>query len=127
MPGPPGTVPTPGAGNNQDLNLLALVEVPVEHTKSAATKHSLQLGAAATGGADGAHHITSDLRRAGSAGQGREPRPAAGSDVIRYGQSQLGGAPFGTLAAGRRYSYVMLARLLALRAPRCDILQRTLG
>jgi VWFA-related protein len=51
MPGPPGTVPTPGAGNNQDLNLLALVEVLVEHTKSAATKHSLQLGAAATGGA----------------------------------------------------------------------------
>jgi hypothetical protein len=51
MPGPPGTVPTPGAGNNQDLNLLALVQVLVEHTKSAATKHSLQLGAAATGGA----------------------------------------------------------------------------
>jgi VWFA-related protein len=51
MPGPPGTVPTPGAGNNPGLDLIALAQVLVEHTKSAATKHSLELGAVATGGA----------------------------------------------------------------------------
>jgi len=51
MPGPPGTVPTPGAGNNSGVDLLALAQVLVEHTKSAATKHSLEVGAAATGGA----------------------------------------------------------------------------
>lgn len=51
MPGPPGTVPTPGAGNNEGFDLIALAQVLVEHTKSAATKHSLQVGAAATGGA----------------------------------------------------------------------------
>jgi len=52
MPGPPGTVQTPGAGNinNQGIDLIALAQVLVEHTKSAATKHSLELGAAATGG-----------------------------------------------------------------------------
>lgn len=51
MPGPPGTVPTPGAGNNSGVDLLALAQILVEHTKSAATKHSLEVGAAATGGA----------------------------------------------------------------------------
>jgi VWFA-related protein len=51
MPGPPGSVPTPGAGNNTGLDLIALAQVLVEHTKAAATKHSLELGAAATGGA----------------------------------------------------------------------------
>jgi VWFA-related protein len=50
MPGPPGTVPTPGAGNNQGFDLVALAQVLVEHTKSAATKHSLEVGAVATGG-----------------------------------------------------------------------------
>ena len=50
MPGPPGTVPTPGAGNNSGLDLIALAQVLVEHTKSAATQHSLEVGAAATGG-----------------------------------------------------------------------------
>lgn len=50
MPGPPGTVPTPGAGNNQGFDLIALAQVLVEHTKSAATKHSLEVGAVATGG-----------------------------------------------------------------------------
>jgi VWFA-related protein len=51
MPGPPGTVPTPGAGNNDGFDLIALAQVLVEHTKSAAIKHSLEVGAAATGGA----------------------------------------------------------------------------
>ena len=51
MPGPPGTVPLPGAGNNSGIDLLALAQVLVEHTKSAATQHSLEIGAAATGGA----------------------------------------------------------------------------
>jgi VWFA-related protein len=50
MPGPPGTVPTPGGGNNQGIDLIALAQVLVEHTKSAATQHSLEVGAAATGG-----------------------------------------------------------------------------
>jgi VWFA-related protein len=50
MPGPPGTVPTPGAGNNSGLDLIALAQVLVEHTKSAATQRSLEVGAAATGG-----------------------------------------------------------------------------
>jgi VWFA-related protein len=50
MPGPPGTVPTPGAGNNQGFDLVALAQVLVEHTKSIATKHSLEVGAVATGG-----------------------------------------------------------------------------
>jgi VWFA-related protein len=50
MPGPPGTVPTPGAGNNQGFDLIALAQVLVEHSKSAATKHSLEVGAVATGG-----------------------------------------------------------------------------
>jgi VWFA-related protein len=50
MPGPPGTVPTPGAGNNPGFDLIALAQVLVEHTKSAATKRSLEVGAVATGG-----------------------------------------------------------------------------
>jgi VWFA-related protein len=50
MPGPPGTVPTPGAGNNSGFDLIALAQVLVEHTKSAATHHSLEVGAVATGG-----------------------------------------------------------------------------
>jgi VWFA-related protein len=51
MPGPPGTVPTPGGGNVSGLDLIALAQVLVEHTKSAETKHALELGAVATGGA----------------------------------------------------------------------------
>jgi VWFA-related protein len=51
MPGPPGTVPTPGAGNNQGVDLIALAQVLVQQTKSAETRHSLEVGAAATGGA----------------------------------------------------------------------------
>jgi VWFA-related protein len=51
MPGPPGTVPTPGAGNNPGIDLIDLAQVLVEHTKSAVTQHSLEVGAAATGGA----------------------------------------------------------------------------
>src|SRR5260370_23500288 len=50
MPGPPGTVPTPGEGNTSGLDLIALAQVLVEHTKSAATQRSLEVGAAATGG-----------------------------------------------------------------------------
>jgi VWFA-related protein len=50
MPGPPGTVPTPGAGNNQGFDLVALAQVLVEHSKSAVTKRSLEVGAVATGG-----------------------------------------------------------------------------
>jgi VWFA-related protein len=51
MPGPPGTVPTPGAGNVSGADLIALAQVLVEHTKSAETKRALELGAVATGGA----------------------------------------------------------------------------
>jgi VWFA-related protein len=51
MPGPPGTVPLPGAGNNQGIDLIALAQVLVTQAKSASTKHSLELGAVATGGA----------------------------------------------------------------------------
>ena len=51
MPGPPGTVPTPGGGNVSGVDLIALAQVLVEHTKSAETKHALELGAVATGGA----------------------------------------------------------------------------
>jgi len=50
MPGPPGTAPTTG-GTSGDIDLIALAQVLVEHTKSAATQHSLEIGAAATGGA----------------------------------------------------------------------------
>lgn len=51
IPAPPGTVPIPGAGHPEGGDLIALAQVLVEHTKSAATKHSLEVGAAATGGA----------------------------------------------------------------------------
>ena len=51
MPGPPGTAPTTGGGTSGDIDLIALAQVLVEHTKSAATQHSLEIGAAATGGA----------------------------------------------------------------------------
>ncbi len=50
VPAPPGRVPTPGAGQPEGIDLIALAQVLVEHTKSAATKHSLEVGAAATGG-----------------------------------------------------------------------------
>lgn len=51
MPGPPGTVNTPGAGNYSGADLIALAQVLVEHTKSVATHRALEVGAAATGGA----------------------------------------------------------------------------
>jgi VWFA-related protein len=53
MPPPPGTVQTPTteANRNAGVDLIALAQVLVEHTKSAATQHSLEVGAAATGGA----------------------------------------------------------------------------
>jgi len=52
LPAPPGTVQTPSteANRNAGIDLIALAQVLVEHTKSAATKHSLELAAAATGG-----------------------------------------------------------------------------
>ena len=52
LPPPPGTVQTPSteANRNSGVDLIALAQVLVEHTKSAATKHSLELAAAATGG-----------------------------------------------------------------------------
>jgi len=51
VPPPPGMPPTPGAGQPEGVDLIALAQVLVEHGKSAATKHSLEVGAAATGGA----------------------------------------------------------------------------
>ncbi len=51
VPPPPGMPPTPGAGQPEGMDLIALAQILVEHTKSAATKHSLEVGAAATGGA----------------------------------------------------------------------------
>jgi len=52
MPAPPGTVPTPSTtANASGVDLIALAQVLVEHTRSAATQHSLEVGAAATGGA----------------------------------------------------------------------------
>jgi VWFA-related protein len=52
LPAPPGTVntPTSEANRNAGIDLIALAQVIVEHTKSAATQHSLELGAIATGG-----------------------------------------------------------------------------
>jgi VWFA-related protein len=51
MPAPPGTVPTPStAANASGVDLIALAQVLVEHAKSASTQHSLEVGAAATGG-----------------------------------------------------------------------------
>ena len=43
-------MPTPDSGVSAGVDLVALAQVLVEHTKSAATKHSLELGATATGG-----------------------------------------------------------------------------
>jgi len=54
MPPAPGTVQTPSTeANNRNAGIdpIELAQVLVEHTKSAATKHSLEVGAAATGGA----------------------------------------------------------------------------
>jgi len=53
LPAPPGTVntPTTEANRNAGIDLIALAQVLVEHTKSVETKHSLEVGAAATGGA----------------------------------------------------------------------------
>ena len=53
LPAPPGTVntPTTEANRNGGIDLIALAQVLVEHTKSVETKHSLEVGAAATGGA----------------------------------------------------------------------------
>jgi VWFA-related protein len=53
LPAPPGTVNTPTTEANRaaGIDLIALAQVLVEHTKSAETKHSLEVGAAATGGA----------------------------------------------------------------------------
>jgi VWFA-related protein len=53
MPGPPGTVQTPTTEANQrdaGIDLIALAQVLVTHTKSAVTKHALELAAAGTGG-----------------------------------------------------------------------------
>ena len=52
LPAPPGTVQTPSteANRNAGIDLIELAQVIVEHTKSAATKRSLELAAAATGG-----------------------------------------------------------------------------
>ncbi|HVH50100.1 MAG TPA: hypothetical protein VM781_00415, partial [Candidatus Bathyarchaeia archaeon] len=53
MPPPPGTVQTPSTEANQQnagIDLIELTKVLVEHTKSAATKHALEVGAVATGG-----------------------------------------------------------------------------
>jgi len=52
IPGPPGTVNVPPAGGpgGGGVDLIALAQVLVEHTKSAETKHALELGAIATGG-----------------------------------------------------------------------------
>jgi VWFA-related protein len=53
MPPPPGTVQTPTTEANQQnagIDLIELTKVLVEQTKSAATKHSLEVGAVATGG-----------------------------------------------------------------------------
>lgn len=53
LPPPPGTVNTPTTEMNRNtgVDLIALAQVIVEHTKSVETKHSLEIGAVATGGA----------------------------------------------------------------------------
>lgn len=54
MPPPPGTVQTPTTDANQQnagIDLIELAQVLVEHTKSAATQHALEVASAATGGA----------------------------------------------------------------------------
>ena len=52
IPGPPGTVNVPPAGGpgGGGVDLIALAQVIVQQTKSAETKHALELGAIATGG-----------------------------------------------------------------------------
>lgn len=53
LPPPPGTVNTPTTEMNRNtgVDLIALAKVLVEQAKSAETKHSLEVGAVATGGA----------------------------------------------------------------------------
>lgn len=53
LPAPPGTVQTPTteANRNAGVDLIALAEVLVEHTRSAQTHRALEVGAVATGGA----------------------------------------------------------------------------
>jgi VWFA-related protein len=53
LPAPPGTVQTPTteANRNAGIDLIALAQVLVEHAKSAETRHALEVGAVATGGA----------------------------------------------------------------------------
>jgi len=53
LPLPPGTVNTPTTemNRNSGVDLIALAKVLVEQAKSAETKHSLEVGAVATGGA----------------------------------------------------------------------------
>jgi hypothetical protein len=52
LPPPPGTVNTPTTemNRNSGIDLIALAQVMVQQTKSAETKHALELGAIATGG-----------------------------------------------------------------------------
>ena len=52
LPAPPGTVNTPTTemNRNSGVDLVALAQVLVEHSKSAETKRALELGAVATGG-----------------------------------------------------------------------------
>jgi hypothetical protein len=52
IPAPPGTVNVPPAGGpgGGGVDLIALAQVIVQQTKSAETKHALELGAIATGG-----------------------------------------------------------------------------
>jgi hypothetical protein len=52
VPGPPGTVNVPPAGGpgGDGIDLIALAQVIVRQTKSAETKHALELAAVATGG-----------------------------------------------------------------------------
>ena len=52
LPPPPGTVNTPTTemNRNSGIDLIALAQVIVQQTKSAETKHALELGAIATGG-----------------------------------------------------------------------------
>jgi VWFA-related protein len=53
LPPPPGTVNTPTTEMNRNtgIDLIALAKVLVQQAKSAETKHSLEVGAVATGGA----------------------------------------------------------------------------
>jgi hypothetical protein len=51
LPGPPGTVPTPSNTTPPaGIDLIALAQVIVQQTKSAETKHALEVAAVATGG-----------------------------------------------------------------------------